>query len=216
MPNVDLLLTDPPYGIGHSPERYRDAKNGGAYFSSKKWPTPSRPPVEAITWDVSPVEEWLIAAIRAKASVQIIWGGNYYSLPQSARWLVWDKEIVGYFTPVELAWTNLSGGPRLKRHLWHGFARARNEARSHPTQKPIDLMSWCITEAGNVHTLLDPFMGSGTTLRAAKDCGLRHAIGIEIEERYCEIAAKRMAQEVLPFTNGHNNHDAQLELHLGS
>jgi DNA modification methylase len=70
--------------------------------------------------------------------------------------------------------------------------------RQHPTQKPLDLMRWCIGLEPNIQTILDPFMGSGTTLRAAKDLG-RKAIGIELEERYCEIAAKRLAQEVLNF-----------------
>ena len=75
---------------------------------------------------------------------------------------------------------------------------AQKDVREHPTQKPLSLMCWCLGFAPDAKTILDPFMGSGTTLRAAKDLG-RKAIGIEIEERYCEIAAKRMAQEVFSF-----------------
>jgi hypothetical protein len=69
----------------------------------------------------------------------------------------------------------------------------------HPTEKPLTLFSWCVQQAGDVHTILDPFAGSGTTGRAAKDLG-RKAVLIEREERYCEIAAKRMAQEVFDFS----------------
>jgi DNA modification methylase len=79
------------------------------------------------------------------------------------------------------------------------------DGAEHPTQKPMKLMSWCIQLAGETNTILDPFMGSGTTLRAAADLG-RKAIGIELEERYCEVAAKRMCQTVLPLTDN-NSHD---------
>ena len=70
--------------------------------------------------------------------------------------------------------------------------------RDHPTQKPIALMKWCMGFVPDAQTILDPFMGSGTTLRAAKDLG-RKCIGIEIEEKYCEIAVRRLNQEVLPL-----------------
>jgi len=90
----------------------------------------------------------------------------------------------------ELAWTTRDNVIRVFD------CRRSDPDREHPTQKPLDLMRWCLGFFPEAQTVLDPFMGSGTTLRAAKDLG-RKAIGIEIEERYCEIAAKRMAQEVL-------------------
>jgi DNA modification methylase len=68
----------------------------------------------------------------------------------------------------------------------------------HPTQKPEALMRWCLSFFPNAQTILDPFMGSGTTLRACKDLG-RKCIGIELEEKFCEIAARRLGQEVLSF-----------------
>lgn len=99
----------------------------------------------------------------------------------------------------ELAWSNFVKGCRRFRFLWNGFMRAGDESLYHPTQKPVDLMTWCLslpwTPEGKV---LDPYMGSGPVLIAAKLAG-RKAIGIEIEERYCEIAANRLAQGVLPF-----------------
>jgi DNA modification methylase len=193
---VDLVLTDPPYGIGHTTDRYKDSRNGGRYFASKKWRNPHGNHYESFSWDQSPIDDATIQAIRDKAKTQIIWGGNYYALPRCSQWLIWDKQTTGHFTPIEMAWTNLNGAPRVKRHLWHGFARVHNEPRSHPTQKPLDLMIWCIGFARKSQIILDPFMGSGTTLRAAKDMGLT-AVGIEIEERYCEIAAERLRQRVL-------------------
>jgi DNA modification methylase len=88
----------------------------------------------------------------------------------------------------------------MRHQCWDGGMRSgdlSNRHFSHPAQKPLELMAWCISECPDQpQTILDPFMGSGTTLRAAKDLG-RKAIGIEIEERYCEIAAKRMEQEIL-------------------
>lgn len=93
----------------------------------------------------------------------------------------------------ELAWTTLDRPPK----AYHAGVNPDGR-REHPTQKPLGLMRWCLTTAGGSGTVLDPFMGSGTTLRAALDLG-RRAIGIEIEERYCEIAARRLDQMVLPL-----------------
>jgi DNA modification methylase len=113
---------------------------------------------------------------------------------------VWDK-LRGDtdFADCELAWTNLDKSVRRIAYRWNGFlvAPGCKDVRVHPTQKPLSVMTWAIRQApADVRTILDPFMGSGTTLEAAKLLGLS-AIGIEREERYCEIAAQRLAQEVL-------------------
>ncbi len=91
-----------------------------------------------------------------------------------------------------MAWTNFGKQIRHMSHHWAG------EIKEHPTQKPIDVMNWAIRQAPESMTILDPYCGSGTTLRAAKDMG-RKCIGIEIEEKYCEIAVRRLAQTVLPL-----------------
>ena len=96
---------------------------------------------------------------------------------------------------------NFVKGCRVFSFLWNGMMRASDEVLEHPTQKPVALMRWCIGQPWTPEgVIVDPYMGSGTTLRAAKDLR-RRAIGIEIEERYCEIAAKRLAQETLPFSD---------------
>jgi site-specific DNA-methyltransferase (adenine-specific)/modification methylase len=134
--------------------------------------------------------------MRKKANWQIIFGGNYYSLPPTKCWLVWDKENGDTdFADCELAWTNIDKAVRRIRYLWNGFARANGEPRGdHPTQKPIGVMKWAIGHLPEPNqTILDPFMGSGTTGVAAVQMG-RKFIGIEREERYFEIACKRIEQ----------------------
>jgi len=186
---VDLVLTDPPYGIGESSRRC-------ASRGSKKIPATD---YGFFDWDKSPPSKELIELTVSAGTRAILWGGNYFNLPPSRGWFVWDKQNTGDFADCELAWTNLETSVPIFRHMWNGMIRAGEERgvkRVHPTQKPIALMRWCIQKAGAVETILDPFMGSGTTLRAAKDLGCK-AIGIELDERYCEIAANRMLQEVL-------------------
>lgn len=120
-------------------------------------------------------------------------GGNYFELPPTKCWLVWDKEVNGNFADAELAWTNLDKPVRLLRHMWNGMLRKDGEERhGHPTQKPIGVMKWCINHLPEgSSTILDPFMGSGTTGVAAVQMG-RNFIGIEREPKYFDIACKRI------------------------
>jgi DNA modification methylase len=189
----DLLLTDPPYGIG------RDRGMGG---EGKAGICPRNPKRYAGIWDRERQVDGLLLGLEA-AKTCIVWGGNYYSdvLTQRAKWLVWDKEqTMPTYSDAELAWTTLDGvAVKMLRYSGNGLLAAEKE-RWHPTQKPLALMTWCISLAGDVQTILDPFAGSGTTGRAAKDLG-RKCVMIEREEKYCEIAARRMSQEVLPLFN---------------
>ena len=187
IPTVDLMLTDPPYGIGEAAGKN---KSRGLLAVSADYGNAS--------WDDSPVDAALMAAVIEAGRYACVFGGNYYDLPPSSCWLVWDKENGDTdFADAEMAWTNYGTAVRLIRHRWHGMIRKGREYRSHPTQKPLDVIKWALTKCPiDARMVLDPFMGSGTTLRAAKDL-CRKAIGIEIEERYCEIAAERLAQTVM-------------------
>ncbi len=188
-----LVLSDPPYGISYNREHVPQGKH---------LPSPRRQ-VRTVAHDDQPFDPtpWITGHA-------ILWGANCYAsrLPDSAVWIAWDKVTRNGLDlrigEAEFAWTNCVGRTRVLRHLWSGGYRAPgDDARAflHPTQKPVALMRWCIEIARpSPRIILDPFMGSGTTLRAAKDLG-RRAIGIEIEELYCEIAAKRLEQEVLDF-----------------
>lgn len=185
--SFDLLLTDPPYGIG--------ADNRGRALSRSV--LANAKDYGVTDWDSQRPETWIIECAISKCENWIIWGGNYFDLPPCVGPLVWDKENSGDFADGEMAWNNLGSALRIKRHLWNGMIRKGREHRDHPTQKPLEIMTWCISLAGDsAQTILDPFAGSGTTGRAAKDLG-RKAVLIEREEKYCEIAARRMAQEVL-------------------
>ena len=187
---ADLLLTDPPYGIGEAAGRN---KSRSKIAKSKDYGDSD--------WDDAPPQRWVIDLMRARSKWQIIFGGNYFELPPATCWLVWDKENGETdFADCELAWTNLKSAVRRKRHRWHGMLQAdmaNKEVRVHPTQKPLAVMSWALSLApADVAVVLDPFAGSGTTLVAAKNAGKR-AIGIEREERFCEAAARRLSQGVL-------------------
>ncbi len=187
----DLLLTDPPYGCGENSKR---VASRGKLAQATDYGD--------FDWDSEPASDSEIESCRTRGGRQIIWGGNYFSLPPSKCWLVWDKlNGSNDFADCELAWTNLPGAVRKFPFLWNGMIRAGRDSgitRVHPTQKPVELMKWCIARAGAVKSILDPFMGSGTTLVAAKDEGIA-AVGCDAEERYCEIAAKRLSQEVMDF-----------------
>ena len=185
---VDLVLTDPPYGIGEN--HHRVASRGKL----------ARPTDYGVfDWDSEPASPEEIKATLSAARQCIIWGGNYFGLPPSPGWLVWDKQNSGDFADCELAWTNLKMAVRIFRFMWNGMIRAgesRGVKRVHPTEKPVELMRWCLSLVPEAHTVIDPFCGSGPVLRAAKDLG-RQAIGIDISPACVEIARNRLAQGVL-------------------
>jgi DNA modification methylase len=135
----------------------------------------------------------LLDKIITLAPVSEIWGGNNYYLPPSRCWLSWNKtQILETLADFELAWTNMDKPCK----SWDERRNHAENGNQHPTQKPISLLKWCVLQADNEPDLiLDPFLGSGTTAVACKTLG-RKCIGIEISEKYCEIAAKRLSQGV--------------------
>ena len=182
LPKVDLVLTDPPYGIGKDGQKLSTGGHGG------------RKAYDFLGWDVCRPDKETFDLILNAGETQIIWGGNYFAdlLPPKGKWFVWDKGQRINQSDGELAWTSFDGALRI---CTFNRVELMLDNAEHPTQKPLKLITWCIQQT-EAQTILDPFMGSGTTLVAAKILG-RKAIGIEIEEKYCEIAVKRLNQSVM-------------------
>jgi len=184
---VDAVVTDPPYGIGESQKKNlsRHSIAEGTVYAGGDF-------------DDKPASEEQINQILEISKHQIIFGGNYFALPPTKCWLVWDKQNgASDFADCELAWTNLNKSVRRIVWQWLGFIRkgeARGVKRVHLTQKPVEVMDWCIRHLpDSADTILDPFMGSGTTLVACAKLG-RAGIGIELDPEYFDIACKRVEE----------------------
>lgn len=176
---VDLVCTDPPYGIGKDGQVRTTGGNGG------------RKAYEFKGWDAERPDREIFDAIRSLSDNIIIWGGNYFAdvLPATGKWLVWDKGQRINQSDGELAWTSWSGALRIKVL---NRVELMMDGAEHPTQKPLRLMRWCIDQAGaSARTVLDPFMGSGSTGVAAVEMG-RSFIGIERDPDYFDIACRRI------------------------
>lgn len=176
---ADAIITDPPYGLG-------DKWQGGAADTKARWKLNDGG--ANMGWDAeAPLD--LVELLPGLAMDAIIWGGNYFDLPPKRGWLLWDK-IVREFTSghAELAWTTVD---QPVRAFSYAHAQLASEGKLHPTQKPLPLMKWCLGFLPSAQTILDPFMGSGTTGVAAVQLG-RTFIGIERDERYFEIACERI------------------------
>jgi site-specific DNA-methyltransferase (adenine-specific)/modification methylase len=186
---VDAVITDPPYGIGESSKKVasRQRKLGG-----KSAALADQKDYGDFDWDNAPPTSYLIARIRAASDWQAFFGGNYFELPPTSCWLVWDKlNGDNDFADCELAWTNWPKAVRRLQWRWNGMIRQGNEERFHPTQKPLGVMKWVIDLCPKSESILDPFMGSGTTGVAAIQMG-RKFIGIEREPKYFDIACERI------------------------
>jgi len=181
---VDAVVTDSPYGISYS--------HGGGGGKLARSTSLAKMPIvgDDAPFDPAP---WI-------NQPAILWGGNHFAdrLPASQSWLTWDKRCADYSNDqadCEMAWTNLGFPARMFRHVWNGMLRGSESkvARVHPTQKPVALMEWCLGFLPDAQTILDPFMGSGTTLVACQKLG-RQGIGIEIDPDYFDIACKRVEE----------------------
>jgi len=176
LPKVDACITDPPYGIGAS-------AGVGKYGRLK---------TIDLGWDSCAPDAGLIQLVVSAGEFVVIFGGNYMELPPTRNFLVWDKGA-GFkgrdFAECELAWCSWDANARVLSH--DPLARGDYRCKEHPTQKPVPVMTWAIGHAPKAQTILDPFMGSGTTGVAAVQMG-RHFIGIEREPKYFDIACKRI------------------------
>jgi len=192
--SVDLVLTDPPYGIKRDKgfEGFEGFGGFGAPIARRRY--------EDNDWDNERIDEDLMYLILRASFKHIIFGGNFYTdlLPQSNHWIVWDKlQTMPTFGDCELAWTDIPRNSVKKYLVEYNGLLGKEDNRYHPTQKPQKLFMRIIHDYSKPNTIiLDPFLGSGTTAYCAKKLG-RKCIGIEIEEKYCEIAAKRCSQTVM-------------------
>jgi DNA modification methylase len=196
LPSPELVLTDPPYGIGYDLPGRDNHAGSGTQRARRGFHAPIRgdmTPFDPAPWIGQPA---------------VLFGANHYSdrLPVGG-WLVWDKSGGGRapvtsFAGIELAWTNATRRVSMFAHLWTGYLRDTEVSSGslHPNQKPVALMRWILERWSSPGDLiLDPYMGSGPIAQACKEMGRRY-VGIEIEERYCEIAVQRLAQGVLEFS----------------
>jgi len=169
LPKVDAVVTDPPYGIGITKSNRLSVSRGHGGMS----------------WDDKPADLSWLDTVNTPS---IVWGGNYFELPPTRCPLVWDKDNAGRdFADFEMAWTNFDQVAR--RFVFRPINM--DGGKVHPTQKPIALMEWCLGFLPKARTILDPFMGSGTTGVACAKLG-RKFIGIELEPKYFDIACKRI------------------------
>ena len=178
LPEADAVVTDPPYGIG------MDGGNVG-YKGFNNF--------EKLNWDKSPVDAETLKVVLEAAPKHIIWGGNYFPLPPSRCFLVWDKGA-GFkgrsYAECEFAWASFDANARL--FSYDPLARGDYRGKFHPTQKPVSLMKWCLGFVPGAH-IIDPFMGSGSTGVAAAQIG-QPFTGVERHEPFFDIACKRIEQ----------------------
>ena len=186
--SVDLVLTDPPYGIGENNERN---------MSRGKWSIPTN--YGHYEWDNQKIDDIYFEEIKRISKNQIIFGGNYYNLGSTSCYLVWDKDNGNSdFADAELAWTSFKSAVRIFKFKWQGMLQENmknKEKRYHPTQKPVELIRQILDRYSNPdESIYDPFCGSGSILLAAQKLG-HNWIGSEINPEYCDIANKRISAE---------------------
>ena len=177
---VDAVVTDPPYGIGKDGQVRTTGGNGGRKAYAFKG------------WDAERPDPSLLAALSGFAPIVVMWGGNYFAdmLPATGKWLVWDKGQRISQSDGELAWTSLPGALRI---LTMNRVELLTDGAQHPTQKPVKLMQWTLQQVGFPASVLDPFMGSGTTGVACVRHGLRF-VGIERDPEFFDIACRRIEE----------------------
>lgn len=179
---VDLVLTDPPYGLGKAWKR----KYHGSGGKTRLWG-------EVPEWDKNPIDSNVVLDVVKKGKNAVIWGGNFYPLPPSRCWLVWDKMQSNYGADCELAWSNLDMAPKVFRMSRIAAYSVKHKAvfyKKHGAEKPVQLSEWVLSLTTPT-SMLDCFMGTGNSLVAARARGIP-SVGIDISEEYCKEAIKRI------------------------
>ena len=168
----DACVTDPPYGIGiaNNPVRQKHARSD---------------------WDDAPPDASVFEIIAACSDEQIIWGGNYFGMPASQGFLVWDKKQPENFSLAmcEMAWCSRQHPAKMWRQSVTAYEK------HHPTQKPVPLMEWCLRFLPKASSIVDPFCGAGTTGIAAVRAG-KSFVGIEKDPVHFATSCWRIADEL--------------------
>jgi len=182
---IDMVYTDPPYGISHSGKGITangvEGNNFGEILGDD---------------DISiAVDSFNLCQSLYPNATHIFWGANYYAscLINGYGWIVWDKQREGNtFSGAELAYVNKGVRVDVFRHMWHGMVKAseHGQKRVHPTQKPTALAKWCFDNYGNPQTVLDLFGGSGSTLIACEETN-KNCLMMELDPKYCDVIVKR-------------------------
>jgi len=188
LPKVDLVLTDPPYKVGWDKiNKYGSNRKARAGIYGKQ------------KWDSSKFSKKQFNTIKAKSNNQIIFGANHFSsiLPDSSCWIVWDKDNTGNYADCELAWTSFNTSVYKIKWRWNGMIKEKPEKRYYPTQKPVGLFIKILQKYSNQNdTILDCFIGSGTTAIACEQLG-RKWIAIDKSLGACQLATKRIKREAI-------------------
>ena len=185
---VDLILTDPPYGIDYG-KKLRGKGDGKGGADKNGWKS-----YDAPTWDKDRPTRIYFDEMRRVSKNQIIWGANYFTefLPPRMGWMVWDKGQREFsLADGELAWTSYD---RALRIYTYSRGAALQDGKEHPTQKPRELFAWCLNRCKDIKTVFDPFLGSGTTALVCEQMGIQWS-GVEREKSYCKIAESRIEAE---------------------
>lgn len=192
--HFDLAIVDPPYGIGF------DGEDLGMVNckSSGKWANPSGKSYERKEWDKSTPDKIYFDELFRVSKNQIIWGGNYFDLPPSGGWIIWDKKKPEDFSlsQGEMAWNSKSNSVRFFRFLWHGFQQesGTREDKIHPTQKPSSLYRWILSKYAKPGDLiLDTHLGSGSIAIACHDMGF-DLVASELDADYFTAMQERLAR----------------------
>ena len=184
----DLAIVDPPYGIGFDGEIKEMANN-----NSKKWKSAKGKNYTRKSWDSETPSKEYFNELQRVSKNQIVWGGNYFELPQSSGWIFWNKGVAKDFTlsPGELAWTSFNKSVDMVELLWAGFRKCEETDRIHPTQKPIRLYEWILSKfAKKGQRILDTHLGSGSSAIAAHYFGVDF-VGCELDKDYFDAAKAR-------------------------
>ena len=203
---VDLVLTDPPYGIGED-RRNREGNARYGFGGKAKGFNPAKKGKDygSTGWDDKPITKEFFDQMFRISKNQIIFGGNYYiqHLEPGPSWIIWDKDNGDNdFADCEMAWTSFNRAVRKIKYRWNGLLQEdmkNKEKREHQTQKPMPLFEWILEKYSDPEQIvLDPFLGSGTTLGACRKTN-RIGLGFEINPEYEPIIRKRSLQDIKPL-----------------